>query len=160
MESLRAYEGGRGVAYLLAIVGVFAPSVLAMYMLTPQEFNSRDWMLSLILAGAIGGTVSAILMAAEIVRWTLDHAGKVPRPTRKDKTELMLSALMVGPVLALVAQGFGFGMSLRSPQVPGLNVYIFWACVIAAGFFIAYVGWGAVKCVWRLGAVELAGRQK
>lgn len=160
MESLRAYEGGRGVAYLLAIVGAFAPSILTMYMLTPQEFNSRDWMLSLVLAGAIGGTVSAIFVSAEIVRWALDQAGKAPRPTRKEKTETMLSALMLGPVLALAAQGFAFWMSIRSPQVLGLNAYIFWSCLIAAGFFIAYVGWGAVKCLSRLGAAKLASKAK
>lgn len=158
MESLRAYEGGRGVAYLLAIVGAFAPSILAMYMFTPQEFNARDWMLTLILAGAIGGTASAIFVSAEIIRWALDQTGRVPRPSRKEKTETMLSALMLGPVMALAAQGFAFWMSFRSLQVPGLNAYIFWSCIIAAGFFIAYVGWGAAKCGWRLSAAKLAGK--
>lgn len=160
MESLRAYEGGRGVAYLLAIVGAFAPSILAMYMLTPQECNSTDWMLSLILAGAIGGTVSAIFVSAEIVRCALDRAGHFPRPTRETKTETMLTALMLGPVMALAAQAFAFWMSFRSTQVRGLNAYIFWSCIIAAGFFIAYVGWGAAKCGWRFGIAKFTGKSK
>lgn len=161
MDSLRAYEGGRGVAYLLAIVGAFAPSVLAMYMLTPQEFASRDWMLSLILAGAIGGTVSAAFVSAEILRWVLEQTGKPSRPNRKEKTDAMLSALMLGPVQALAAQGFAFWMCARSVQLtPGLNAYIFWSCLSALAFCVAYVGWAAVKCASRLIAAKFAGAQK
>lgn len=161
MDSLRAYEGGRGVAYLLAIVGAFAPSVLAMYMLTPQEFSSRDWMLSLILAGAIGGTVSAVFVSAEILRWVLEQTGKMSRPGRKEKTEVMLTALMLGPVQALASQGFAFWMSIRSAQpILGLNAYIFWSCVSAAYFFVAYVGWAALKCAWRVGRQKWRGSEK
>lgn len=106
MQWLRDFENERGVAYVLAIVSIFAPGVLASFWLDSTGFESRPWVLTVILAGAVGGISNGISIVGSVVEGVIESkktkAGRVTDSARKD---VMVGSLALGPTVALVAQG-------------------------------------------------------
>jgi hypothetical protein len=101
---LQAYEGERGVAYLLGAVGVFAPTTVALFLIDRTAYLEMGWSQSLLVVGAVGGMVTALLMCGLVIQAVAERRKPVPADQRQ---RLMRNMLVCGPVLAMLAQFAG-----------------------------------------------------
>ena len=90
MEALRAYEGPRGLAYLLIICSALGPSAGALYLLDSAQFLSMDWPQLLILVGTAGGLA---LLLGQLTCLCVDMA--LPRD-KTDEGRLLSLQIMLG----------------------------------------------------------------
>ena len=129
---LRAYEGERGVAYLLGMVGVFAPTTVALFLIDRQAYLEMGWSQTLLVVGAVGSMATALLMCGIVVQDLAERRQQVPPDERQ---RLMRSTLVVGPVLALFAQLAGLTIALTSRMA--FPSYAYTVLLIAAGVAIS-----------------------
>ena len=90
---LRAYEGERGVAYVLGAVGVFAPTTVALFLIDRAAYLEMGWSQSLLVVGAVGGMVTAMLMCGLVIQAFAERGTPVPADERQ---RLMRDALVCG----------------------------------------------------------------
>jgi hypothetical protein len=129
---LQAYEGERGVAYLLGMVGVFAPTTVALFLIDRPAYLEMGWAQTLLVVGAVGGMATALLMCGIVVQELVESKQPVSADERR---RLMRSTLVAGPVLAMVAQFAGLTIALSSRMA--FPSYAYTALVIAAGVAVA-----------------------
>ena len=135
---LQAYEGERGVAYLLGLVGVFAPTTVALFLIDRPAYLEMGWAQTLLVVGAVGGMATALLMCGIVVQELVESKQPVPAHERR---RLMRSTLVAGPILAMVAQFAGLTIAVTSRMA--FPSYAYTVLVIAAGVAFAQ-GLGAV----------------
>ena len=128
---LRAYEGERGVAYLLGMVGVFAPTTVALFLIDRQAYLEMGWSQTLLVVGAVGSMATALLMCGIVVQELAERRQPVPSDERQ---RLMRSTLVLGPVLAMFAQFAGLTIALTSRMA--FPSYAYTVLLIAAGVAI------------------------
>jgi hypothetical protein len=128
---LRAYEGERGVAYLLGTVGVFAPTTVALFLIDRHAYLEMGWSQTLLVVGAVGSMATALLMCGIVVQDLAERQQPVPSDERQ---RLMRSTLVIGPVLAMFAQFAGLIIALTSRMV--FPSYAYTVLLIAAGVAI------------------------
>jgi hypothetical protein len=95
---LISFEGLRGLAYSVAIVSLIAPSLLALYLLSPTEFFALPWPLVLLLSASIGGTLG-VLAVFEVVLGLRKSASIFSRASStadSDSRRLLASAPLLG----------------------------------------------------------------
>lgn len=128
---LRAYEGERGVAYLLGVVGVFAPTTVALFLIDRHAYLEMGWSQTLLVVGAVGSMTTALLMCGIVVQDLAERRQPVPADERQ---RLMRSTLVMGPVLAMFAQFAGLTIALTSRMA--FPSYAYTVLLIAAGVAI------------------------
>jgi hypothetical protein len=115
MEWLKNFENERGVAYVIAIVSVFSPSVLASYWLDLPGFDARPWILTLVLAGSIGGISNGITIIGCLMEGLVEsRKTKSGRIVSSAREGVMVRALAFGPPLALTTQSLALGAISRN----------------------------------------------
>lgn len=133
---LRAYEGERGVAYLLGAVGVFAPTTVALFLIDRPAYLEMGWIQSLLVVGAVGGMVTAMLMCGLVIQAVAERRTPFPADERQ---RLMRDALVGGPVLAMFAQFGGLTIALTSRMA--FPSYAYTVLLIAVGFATTQGAW-------------------
>ncbi|MBW8367175.1 MAG: hypothetical protein K0M70_04870 [Arenimonas sp.] len=133
---LQAYEGERGVAYLLGAVGVFAPTTVTLFVIDRPAYLAMGWSQSLLVVGAVGGMVTALLMCGLVIQAVSQRHKPLPADERQ---RLMLNALVCGPVLAMFAQFAGLTIALTSSMA--FPSYAYTVLLIAAGFATTQGAW-------------------
>ena len=132
---LRDYEGGRGVAYLLAIVGAIAPTIIAMFLLSPSEFEDIDWTMLVLLSAAVGGMTTAICVLARAFHVVTDAMIEGAEGTQKYVNKLMLDSLTFGSIIAFMVGA----VVLAYTAFTGMKFREF-VCLslLGAGLYLAY----------------------
>lgn len=133
---LQAYEGERGVAYLLGAVGVFAPTTVTLFVIDRPAYLEMGWSQSLLVVGAVGGMVTALLMCGLVIQAVSQRRKPLPADERQ---RLMRNALVCGPVLAMFAQFAGLTIALTSRMA--FPSYAYTVLLIAAGFVTTQGAW-------------------
>jgi hypothetical protein len=110
---LRDYEGPRGVAYLVGLVGAIAPSMIALFWLDPTLFAKLDWLRSLLLCASIGGfsTVLAVVFTTPF----LAESGKRPAPVEEVRRASRFG-LAFGSAMAFMGQALALSYCTRLGQ--------------------------------------------
>lgn len=97
-----AFEGLRGLAYVSALVSVFAPSFLAFYLLSPQEFFRVPWPAAALIATSIGALAALASMLGVILgrdQTSTNETQNVPIGENEARAHLAL-----GPMCGLTNQ--------------------------------------------------------
>ena len=114
MDWLRAYEGERGVGYVMVISSGVAPSLLALYWLDESRFLTMGWALVVLLSLAIGAllilpTFVGTILVEEVLRTRLSS-------TRRQRNQSLMVGLVVGSAIALVTQLAALGYTSYNGQ--------------------------------------------
>jgi MFS family permease len=98
LKELREYEGGRGIAYLMAIFGSVAPPLVALYLIAPQQFLAMDPTKLLLLGASCGGFVLTLSVISGALNSIADEPGA-------EREKGMKAAMLFGAAMALLTQG-------------------------------------------------------
>lgn len=132
---LFAFEGLRGLIYVSGIVSIIAPSLIAFYLLSPQELLRMPWPAAVLISASVGGISALSAIIAVIIGG--DH--EVPGDDYGIKIEPNVARvhLAVGPLCGLVDQCLALGYGLMFDR--SFHEYIQTALLIAgAGSLLLY----------------------
>lgn len=132
MDWLRAYEGERGVAYLFAIVGIFAPTILALYLLAPSEFITTDWPKLILFSAAVGGMLTAMGVLATAMQLLTGAMVAGEEGTREVVNKQMLHALTLGSIYALFFGSFTLGFCILTSR--NFREFVLTALAVGSGY--------------------------
>lgn len=148
MEWLKDYEGGRGVAYLLAIVGMIAPTMLALFLIAQPLFLTMEWIKLLLLCASVGGLCIAVCVSGALFEKALEAHGKGLTPVSVElRAEIMKGGLIFGSVQALLAQLFALVIAVSAGA--SFAVFLRAICLIVLGLLLASTVPGIVKNSWK-----------
>lgn len=98
MDSLRAYESPRGLAYLLIVSSAFGPATAALYSLAPDQFNSLDWPKLMLLVGSAGGMA---LLLSQLSFFFFDLGAEKEKGTHTMRTWQIMMGIASGYALTV-----------------------------------------------------------
>ncbi|AOY69461.1 hypothetical protein QYG06_18005 [Xanthomonas euvesicatoria] len=129
---LQAYKGECGVAYLLGVLGVFAPTTVALFIIDRPAYLAMGWSQSLLVVGAVGGMVTALLMCGLVIQAVAER--RTPA-SAYERQRLMRDTLVCGSVMAMFAQFAGLTVALTSRM--DIPSYAYTVLLIAVGYATA-----------------------